>query len=1059
MELTPNNWEKIKVLFEGALETPTEQRFEYLNNACDDDDLRAEVSRLLANYGNAGSFLSLTAGLNLPRPPTENGSLAPEHILARRFRLIRFLARGGMGEVYEAEDQELQERVAVKLVRPELLLDASNLQRFKREVHLAKNVTHPNVCRTFDLFRHHADSGDFVSDVIFVSMELLPGETLSEYLQRRGRLTPGEALPLITQIGAGMSAAHSAGVVHRDFKPGNIILVTQKSGSLRAVITDFGLALQPGVDATTRGPDTALTHGIPGTPAYMAPEQIEGQEVTAATDVYAFGLVIYQMLIGSLPFSRETPIGMALRRLHEPIPSPCSIVPGLDVKWEAAILGCLERDPTKRFTSATEALEFLSGAAPSTWSASGINLKLLVHQAKRPRVAILALLSLLMLVSLIAWWIHQGIKVRWARDQAVPQIAQLIEAQKFGEAYNLAAQAERYIPLDPMLIKSWPAISWSGSIRTTPSGANVFRRNYGAPDNTWHLIGRSPIEGQRFPLVDSDWKFELRGFATVERATFPATSLTVTMEEEGKAPARMVHVELSSSQSFQRPVKLNGQAGFETLPAIPLSDYWIDEFEVTNAEFKRFVDQGGYKTPKYWKNEFRKDGHLLSWAEAMKLFQDKTGRSAPATWEQGEYPHGQDNYPVTGVSWFEAAAYAEFMGKALPTIYHWSAAASPSDSPSILPLSNFGRIGPAPVGTYRGMSWTGAFDMAGNVKEWILNEADAGKRYILGGAWNEPAYLFNDPDARSPFDRFSNFGFRCAKYFLTRESAKAADPITYQARDYNSERPVSDELFRAYKELYSYDKTPIHAKVDPFQETDDWKEQRISFDAAYGNERVTAYLYLPKKASPPFQTVIFFPGSNAFRTRSSENSPYLQYFDFILKSGRAVIFPVYKGTFERSDGVLDSARNSSFYRDHVIAWSKDLGRSIDYLESRSDINHDKLAYEGYSAGAAMGALLPAVEDRLKVLLLIGPGFYLQKRLPEADALNFAPRVRAPVLILNGRFDFIFPTGSSQEPMFRLLGTAKEDKRRVIYDAGHDIPRAAIIEETLTWLDRYLGPVQ
>lgn len=189
---------------------------------------------------------------------------------------------------------------------------------------------------------------------------------------------------------------------------------------------------------------------------------------------------------------------------------------------------------------------------------------------------------------------------------------------------------------------------------------------------------------------------------------------------------------------------------------------------------------------------------------------------------------------MTGVSWFEAAAYAEFVGKQLPTIYHWTAAASPPDGPSIVPASNFGEVGPAPVGTYRGMSWSGAFDMAGNVKEWISNEASSGKRYILGGAWNEPTYMFYNADARSPFERSANFGFRCAKYVLTGGKVKAADPVTAQVRDYSSEKPVSDQLFQVYKNLYSYDKTPLHAVVETLQETDHWKEEKITFDAAYG---------------------------------------------------------------------------------------------------------------------------------------------------------------------------------------------------------------------------------
>jgi eukaryotic-like serine/threonine-protein kinase len=352
--MTPETWEKVKVLYEAALEKPSEQRIRYLMEVCSQDDLRSEVIRLLANFEEAGSFVSqsLFAGIDSLTTKSEAGFLPSGQVLAGRFKLKRFIARGGMGEVYEAEDLELQERVALKLVRPELLLDGHAMQRFKREVQLAKKVTHPNVCRTFDLFRHHDVNGDAARDLIFVSMELLAGETLSENLGRRGRLSPAEALPLTTQIAGGMEAAHKVGVIHRDFKPGNIILVPEGTTSLRAVVTDFGLALRSGGDGTTV--EMSASHGIVGTPAYMAPEQIAGREVTTATDIYAFGLVLYEMLTGSLPFASETPLGKAARRLHEPIPSPRTIVPDFDPSWEGVILRCLERDPDKRFASISE---------------------------------------------------------------------------------------------------------------------------------------------------------------------------------------------------------------------------------------------------------------------------------------------------------------------------------------------------------------------------------------------------------------------------------------------------------------------------------------------------------------------------------------------------------------------------------------------------------------------------------------------------------------------------------------------------------------------------------
>ena len=221
-----------------------------------------------------------------------------------------------------------------------------------------------------------------------------------------------------------------------------------------------------------------------------------------------------------------------------------------------------------------------------------------------------------------------------------------------------------------------------------------------------------------------------------------------------------------------------------------------------------------------------------------------------------------------------------------------------------------------------------------------------------------------------------------------------------------------------------------------------------------------AYLYLPRQSRPPLQTVVLFPGSNAIDTRSSAEIPWMtDLLGFIFKSGRALVFPVYKGTYERGDDLKSDYPNTSIsWRDHVIAWSKDLGRSIDYLETRPDIDSRKLAYFGASWGGSMGSVLPAVEPRIKACVLVSPGFNLQKSRPEVDELNFAPRVTVPVLMLNGRFDYFYPPETSQEPMFRFLGTPKEHKRRVVYDTGHNIPQNELIRETLDWLDKYLGPV-
>jgi eukaryotic-like serine/threonine-protein kinase len=295
-----------------------------------------------------------------------NSSFLPQTVLANRFRVVRFIARGGMGEVYEAEDLELHERVAVKCIRFEYAQRENATDRFRREIQLARRVTHPNVCRTYDVFRHsETNSAEPGLEILVVSMELLSGKTLSDEIREKGKLTPLEALPIIVQMAAGLGAAHEAGVVHRDFKSGNVLLVPSERSpdGVRAVITDFGLA------RTTVGSTAKLTGTLEvvGTPAYMAPEQLNGGEITPATDIYALGIVMFEMLTGSVPYSGDTAIAMALRRLSEPAPSPTASVPGLDPRWEATVLHCLELAPADRFVNTEEIVQTIRGeiAAPA----------------------------------------------------------------------------------------------------------------------------------------------------------------------------------------------------------------------------------------------------------------------------------------------------------------------------------------------------------------------------------------------------------------------------------------------------------------------------------------------------------------------------------------------------------------------------------------------------------------------------------------------------------------------------------------------------------------------
>jgi tetratricopeptide (TPR) repeat protein/tRNA A-37 threonylcarbamoyl transferase component Bud32 len=291
-------------------------------------------------------------------PEGGHGScLAPGELLASRYRIVSFLGKGAVGEVYEAEDLELADRIAIKTLRPEIARDERVLQRFKREIQLARRVTHPNVCRIFDVGLHRpvgvADKGELA----FLTMELLDGETISQRLQKSGRFSTDQARAVVAQVSAALDAAHQVGVIHRDFKSSNVMLV-QSHGRVRAVVTDFGLAR-----GRSAASDPTITGdgGVVGSPSYMAPEQVEGREIGAAADIYALGIVMYEMVTGRLPFVGETPLSTAVMRLREEPVTPCAHVADLDPNWERAILACLTREPAARPASARAAYDLVAG--------------------------------------------------------------------------------------------------------------------------------------------------------------------------------------------------------------------------------------------------------------------------------------------------------------------------------------------------------------------------------------------------------------------------------------------------------------------------------------------------------------------------------------------------------------------------------------------------------------------------------------------------------------------------------------------------------------------------
>ncbi len=337
-------------IFRDTMALDPSERDTFVAKACGGDEtLRWQVETLLKSEATK----DFTNAANVVQLGLPGSNLSPGYVLNDRFKIIRHIASGGMGSVYEAEDLKLRERLALKTILGQSAHDPDTMERFKREIYLARKVTHVNVSRIFD-FAEHIDANGV--EIVFLTMELLPGQTLFQQIQSSGPMNKDEALPIIRQLAAGLSAAHQAGVVHRDFKTGNVILVPSDEG-MRAVITDFGLAHRDRAGAGS-GDFRSQTGLIAGSPPYMAPEQVTGAPTTQATDIYALGVVMFEMVTGTLPFTGENSLH---KRLIEKPVSPRIYAPTLDPKWEQAILRCLELEAQDRFASANDVVNFLEG--------------------------------------------------------------------------------------------------------------------------------------------------------------------------------------------------------------------------------------------------------------------------------------------------------------------------------------------------------------------------------------------------------------------------------------------------------------------------------------------------------------------------------------------------------------------------------------------------------------------------------------------------------------------------------------------------------------------------
>ena len=961
-----------------------------------------------------------------------------------RYSIEHELDRGGMAMVFLAKDLRHDRTVAIKVLDPALSATVG-AERFLREIDVIAQLQHPNILTLID-------SGE-VDGLPFYVMPYVKGHSLAELLEEKGALPLEQAVQIAEEVADALETAHGQGVIHRDIKPSNVLL----SGG-HAVVADFGIAAALDHSALGKLTKTGMSMG---SPVYMSPEQVTGdKELDSRADIYALGCMLYEMLGGEAPFqgSLEALIGKKVLGEFQPLAELRGDVPQ-EISNVAA--RAMSKDREKRFHSAVEFRETLLAAVPKEAPEGWGRRRTLVTAALFVVIAIGAGLAI--------YRARQQNELRLWAAQTLAEVEGRVDAGEFTEALALAQEVEAVYPNDPTLARLFPEFSYTVPIRTDPPGAEVYLQDLSEPGGEWQFLGESPVEEVRFAGTTFEiesfgsgyvedrphrLRFELEGYRTRELLK------TAVLGVDWRGILLMDPVVLEPEDP-----RLEGMVqipGF-VYDSVQYSDYYMDRFEVTNRQFKEFVDAGAYRDPAFWSHPFLRDGTELAFEEAMALFRDQTGRPGPSAWRLGTYPEGQADYPVGGVSWYESEAFARWAGKQLPTTRQLSRGWRyyRENSYVIVPRSNLGSDGPRAVGANEAMTTLGVYDLIGNVREWCHNEMGAETRATRGAAWTDAPFHVGWVIPKHALDRDPTNGFRLVLSF---DEEVKLEALRYSIspgtrRDFRTEEPVSDAEFEVFRRLYAYDPYPLDAVVERVDTFEHWVREVVAFDVPYG-ERGGAILYLPRNGMEPFHSILYWGGSNIYSTRTVDDG-WTWGFDYMVRAGRVVVIPLFKGAYGRSmpppgEGEYGQEYRSSAFRDATIEWVKDLSASIDYIEERADLDKDRVGYFGFSHGGMEAPIVMAIEERVKASVTNVGGFMNAGFFPEADPFNFVSRARSPLLMINGKWDIVFHYETQQLPMFEGLGTPEQDKKHYTAEAGHLVPKDEIINETLAWFDKYLG---
>jgi len=638
-------------------------------------------------------------------------------------------------------------------------------------------------------------------------------------------------------------------------------------------------------------------------------------------------------------------------------------------------------------------------------------------------------------------------------NEIIPELIEVFDKGDISQSFMMSKDLLKTYPNNEIIKSYYNKSSRYVKLKTNKQGIDVSVMY--PSDSTYNYIGKTPIDSF---VVPNNYQYHTLKFVH-DKTEFIQKSRN---NHNYRFPENTIEIPRGHKAFLGITLRRMWLQGLD-FENINIESFSISENEVSNKDFQEFVDAGGYENRLYWDFPFQVGNKTYDFNSSIKMFTDRYGRPGPSNWAYGQFPTGLDNYPVTGISWFEARAFAKFSNLSLPNIYQWLlASGNPEDLGNVNQYvtrnSNYNSTQFREVSNKLG-SYNGLKNIGGNIKEWTLNpNGDNQEKFsIMGGAYNEPSYTFNNYYSLSPFDRSIGNGLRLSKNLTNGQSEFGNDIIPEFKRNFYEIDDVSDEVFDVYKSQFDYNSQPLNSKtsnIENFQ--DGYSSQRFEMETTYeSDEKLFGYVVFSNKFKEKYDPIIIYPTAGSIGSNTDINLPnqLLNNFKYLIDEGYAIIHPIYHNTYSREKTHNTFWPNDSEkYKNTIIKIGQDYKRSLDYIESRNDFNIENLSYFGASWGSTTSNYLLAIDDRIKVAVLCVGGLMMQKSRKEVEAHYYVRRIKTPILHIVGKEDGIFGYEESYKPWKELIGTPKDKLKLIELDnVGHGMPRDTIRKYHSNWI--------